>query len=286
MARKFALSPPHGCPLLELSAELRNRIWEMCLFETEPINISIVRPVDKAGRYGVLREPGLLRACAGMRNEALAMYYGNTTFMYSTISNKYSNAEALGFLAKLFQEMGPQKTTLLKEIRVQFDYFADAFDTFLYSWAELVATLPCLREGVLRPVHVQRRTFVRSEATRYERSERKQDRERRELLRAVESCPRNKNSRCYELLFSTLETAVRHAADQKTLDQQNAGAMLTTVKLQVEKKLRSRLEEAQGRDSSWLLREHLIRVKSWLVGFGETVGERRKQRAALNGIRD
>lgn len=60
------------CKLLELSGELRNRIYEYTLCEEEPITID---------RYN-LEEPPLLLACKQIREEASSIYYGENDFEF------------------------------------------------------------------------------------------------------------------------------------------------------------------------------------------------------------
>lgn len=58
------------CALLELAAELRNRIYELVLVSEVPINVT----------RQLFKEPPLLTACHQVRNETLQIYYDRNIF--------------------------------------------------------------------------------------------------------------------------------------------------------------------------------------------------------------
>lgn len=68
--------PPPRCALLGLPAELRDRIYKMALFEPSGID-TLSRWCHFNGKPSCSRagEPGLVRSCRQIRNEALHLFY-------------------------------------------------------------------------------------------------------------------------------------------------------------------------------------------------------------------
>lgn len=99
-------------PLLNLPAELRNRIYELTLVKGEPVKIlQILLPQQssvrrshtartmmqmKAENKDLAREPALLHTCQQVRNEATAIYYGGNTFYVRDKATLLNWSHAIG----------------------------------------------------------------------------------------------------------------------------------------------------------------------------------------------
>ncbi|KAK4544786.1 hypothetical protein LTR36_004035 [Oleoguttula mirabilis] len=72
---------PTQCALLELPAELRNRVWSLALSRYDSAH-DRERPnyVTEWDSGEELRVPGILQVCSQIRQEALPMYYATATF--------------------------------------------------------------------------------------------------------------------------------------------------------------------------------------------------------------
>ena len=105
---------PQNSLLLALPPELRNAIYSMALVCDDPIPVDPdTDTTETEDRYEpdnvVVQEPGLLRICQFMRNEASKMYYSTSTFY------------ALDYKKMLhwIQGIGPEKSALLEDVRVR-----------------------------------------------------------------------------------------------------------------------------------------------------------------------
>lgn len=117
------------CPLLQLPAELRSKIFSLALSEDEPVNIgvfarqklksspSFTGPQESRIPASVnlssnpllnLQESGLLATSREIRNEALAIHYGINTFRFA------NGAAAVLFL----RQLGPKRISMLRSIQV------------------------------------------------------------------------------------------------------------------------------------------------------------------------
>lgn len=96
-----------GISFDKLPAEIRNRIYHMALtfgwFQQIPN-----RKVPMDDSHGIVfHEPALLAASRQIRQEASLIFYANNTF--EAVSSAYA--------AKFVRQIGPEKTTLLKNLR-------------------------------------------------------------------------------------------------------------------------------------------------------------------------
>lgn len=72
-----------NCALLELPAELRNRIYEYALGSSEPSGIDRARQNFFRGNTGrMIRFPPLIQTCQQIRGEAAGIWYSSTTFVW------------------------------------------------------------------------------------------------------------------------------------------------------------------------------------------------------------
>lgn len=103
--------------LLELPAELRNEIYELALFQTRPIGVTIVLEhcltlldFTRASRRSLVEEPPLLTCCRQVREEAIGIFYGSSTFASSERSE----------LERWIIALPAAKRKLLRDVRVPF----------------------------------------------------------------------------------------------------------------------------------------------------------------------
>lgn len=69
------------CHLLSLPPEVRNEIYKLAVAESEIIFINGLKPGNKRSTYSE-QEPGLLRTCHEIRNDALGIYSGLNCFKF------------------------------------------------------------------------------------------------------------------------------------------------------------------------------------------------------------
>lgn len=86
-------------PLAKLSPELRNAIYHLALYERRPVAIS--------PHYSV--EPGLLRVCKQIRQEAELIFYDINAFSAMTQTNG-----EMDHITNWLQRLSPHKATLIK----------------------------------------------------------------------------------------------------------------------------------------------------------------------------
>lgn len=104
--------------LLDLPPELRNRIYQFVLIHdgcidvlegTDGTGITTRQKTKARPRKAVVKEPGLLRSCSIVRNEASQMYYALNIFTCSIN----------GRLSRWVEGLGTRKQAMLKDVRVR-----------------------------------------------------------------------------------------------------------------------------------------------------------------------
>lgn len=92
------------CHVLQLPAELRNRIYELALTNRKPANLE----KQHKTQYGTAFEPALLLTCRQLRAEALTIFFGRN------ISYTWHHRTSITFLKR----MAPEKLKMIKELRI------------------------------------------------------------------------------------------------------------------------------------------------------------------------
>lgn len=105
----------HETCFLDLSAELRNEIYELALFaadenEQATQSTAICRINFSNAAKPMVPEPGLLRSCRQARADASPMFYGRTSFQIPLI-----------FLTKFINTTNQENLAAIQELRVH-DY--------------------------------------------------------------------------------------------------------------------------------------------------------------------
>ena len=116
----------NSCKLLELPAELRNRIYRFTLCNAAPIQFP---------RNG-LEQPALVRTCKQIRSEAVAMYYIDNVFAMPAVRFDHSTAFA-------FEK---QARPHVRTSSLEYGILVGDDDTE-YSWSELLKWLQAYHEG-------------------------------------------------------------------------------------------------------------------------------------------
>ena len=111
--------PEKPCRLLELPAEIRNRIFHYAVVHTAVLEVgSRAESVEHIGEWDKdkytcapfrLAEPSLPRVCRQIRAETLSVFYGCNIFRASLF-----NLGCGGFISKL----PPEKRTMLRQVRI------------------------------------------------------------------------------------------------------------------------------------------------------------------------
>ena len=105
MARQNGSSDPQSSPLLTLPGELRNIIYTIVLAD----NIVTV-PRNTRRTRGRSAPNGLVFACKQVLDEAIELYYMNTTFEFE-LGGRYG-------LPQWIDKIGPARIALVKKIRL------------------------------------------------------------------------------------------------------------------------------------------------------------------------
>ncbi|KAK4613901.1 hypothetical protein CLAFUW4_09311 [Fulvia fulva] len=121
------MSPPvttTTCKLLELPAELRNKIYRYSICEKDGIE------VPRTGR----EQPGLTRTCKQIRKEATAIYYLENIFLVDAPGFDRYTCERIERQARAHVNIG------------KLDFLIDT-EAYSYSWSELVKWLKLYHDG-------------------------------------------------------------------------------------------------------------------------------------------
>jgi len=103
-------------PFLRLPAELRNRIYNEVLLETEAIPIKLAVGFMS---YRSWKPPGILRTCRTIRSEAAPIYYGSNTFKLDAIEYMYGvkkQRKAVKRLQPWFKGLGNLQRNMLRTV--------------------------------------------------------------------------------------------------------------------------------------------------------------------------
>ena len=79
-ALRMASNSTTACPLLELPAELRNRIWEQVIVKEGPISLAPASDLADGEELETGAQPALSRVCRQIREETLPMFYAHNIF--------------------------------------------------------------------------------------------------------------------------------------------------------------------------------------------------------------
>ncbi|KAK5121501.1 hypothetical protein LTR85_005334 [Meristemomyces frigidus] len=105
--------------LLKLPAELRNRIYEEVLLDSEFTNIR------SRGGISIWHAPAILQTCRTIRIEAKAMYYGSSIFFFSLPMNASRWAERnLQHLKLWLHAIGAEQSSLLQRVYLDDCYYS------------------------------------------------------------------------------------------------------------------------------------------------------------------
>ncbi|KAK3614124.1 hypothetical protein LTR56_026957 [Elasticomyces elasticus] len=123
-------------PLLTLSAELRNCIYELVLIQAAPITITECTHSDAddmilRSHSSVAHPTALLMTCKDIKAEASTMFYASHTFAFSCINVNVTGAFAnkVAVAEAFLHQIGPHNRLGLRSIRFE----ASTFNSFEYS---------------------------------------------------------------------------------------------------------------------------------------------------------
>lgn len=251
--------------LSSFSAELRNQIMLSALVEDQPIRFACPPLSSKSVPHIV--EPGILRTCKSIRNEALIMFYANNTFT-RRIESHEQPIEALKGLRVAFESMGATKRSMLKEVRIEFPF--DRVDrTFLMQWAELFSGSAAPPPGVIRPCNVipppgNPNYRLRSPSTTWDP-------------------PSAMELEWYDVLFARMERIGRQLVNGKQWWQSKLDVEMAVVQRLVCREMRKRYNERMNPSQTGALIQAVSDWACTVTGFARYYSMPLPVRAAVGG---
>ena len=101
-------------PFIELPAELRNRIYEFAVIESDPIDL-IVCCCKHCPHMAIVVQPAVTRASRQLREESLPIFYGQNLFLGQAYEG-YVPAKMIRWL----RAIGAQNRSHIKNLYVDF----------------------------------------------------------------------------------------------------------------------------------------------------------------------
>lgn len=118
----MALDPETIFPFLQLSAELRNRIYELALIHPQTRYVPCRCPWSEMTigsiEDPVCHQPPLTRLCRQIRNESLPVYYGNNVFIVDYDDIHYRRGVQCKIETGWLRAIGPHNRRSLQKVNI------------------------------------------------------------------------------------------------------------------------------------------------------------------------